>query len=227
MFTSKIKVATAMLLAASFIGAAVMLTQQVTAGDGPAKSSQAPASKSPTSPTSPATAAKPPAADNLNSSTFSGRVLGPDGKPVAGAKVYLSYFGGYFRYPSSASESATAGPDGRFEFTVSHAKHDERWGAVVVASAPKFGPGWVDIRAGRNKEGLTIQLAEDDVPIAGQIVDLEGKPIPNVTLTVWQINACRARTSIRLSRPPRRKRAWCSISSASICRDTRPLCVRR
>jgi protocatechuate 3,4-dioxygenase beta subunit len=183
MITSKIKVATALLVAASLLAAGVALTQQVTAGDPPPKSTPATAAKPPTAD------AKPPAADNPDSSTFSGRVLGPDGKPVAGATVYLSHAGGYWRRPSPATISVTSGADGRFEITVSHAKFEERWGGMVVADAPKFGVGWVDLEPGDRRDNLTVRLVKDDLPITGQIVDLEGRPIPKATLTVWQIHA--------------------------------------
>jgi protocatechuate 3,4-dioxygenase beta subunit len=184
MFTSKINVAMAVVLAAGLIVAAAALTQQVTAGHEPVKMPPAPAAKSPTAD------AKPPIADNADSTTYSGRVLGPDGKPVADAKLYVTTLGGgYYRHPSPADENATSGADGRFQFAVSKAKFEERWGVKLVASAATYGVGWVEVRAGTKKDDVTIQLVKDDFPITGQIVDLEGKAIPNATLTVWQIHA--------------------------------------
>jgi len=181
MLTSKIKVATALLLAASFILTAVTLTQRVAAGDEPAKSPPAPRA------TPQAAEAKPPVADNADSTRYGGRVVGPDGKPVPGAKVYLTYAGGPYWGPPPAPESATsASSDGRFEFTVSNAKFEERWSAKVIATAPKYGPGWVELESGAKRDDLTIRLVEDDAPITVQIVDLEGKPVPNAKLTVWQ-----------------------------------------
>src|SRR5439155_23079249 len=86
-------------------------------------------------------------------------------------------------------EYGTTDADGRFKFGVSKAKFEERWGVKVVATAANYGVGWAEVRAGMKKDDLTIQVVKDDVPITGQIVDLEGKAIPNATLTVWQIHA--------------------------------------
>jgi RNA polymerase sigma factor (sigma-70 family) len=177
MLTSKIKVVTALAVAAGIVVTGVALTQRVTAGDAPAKSP-------------PGARAAPPAAvvgDNIRSTKYAGRVVGPDGKPVSGAKVYLTDVSGYHRYPAPVSESAIANADGRFEFIVSNA-NSEDWGARVIATAPKYGVGWIELEPGAGREDVTIRLVEDDMPITGQIVDLEGKPIKNVTLTVWQIH---------------------------------------
>ena len=46
-----------------------------------------------------------------------GRVVDPDGRPVAGAKLYLTEPYDYFRQPQPpAAVRATTGKDGRFEF---------------------------------------------------------------------------------------------------------------
>ena len=49
--------------------------------------------------------------------------------------------------------------------------------AVVAATAPNYGVGWVEVPPDGKRDDLTIRLADDDVPITGQIVDLEGKPV--------------------------------------------------
>jgi RNA polymerase sigma factor (sigma-70 family) len=119
---------------------------------------------------------------------YSGRVLAPDGHPVAGAKLYMTRDWGYPHYPSPSPEFATTGADGRFQFKASKAEFDDQF-TVVAAAAAKYGVGWVNIPAGGKREDLTIQLVADDLPITGQIVDLQGKPVPGATLTVMQINA--------------------------------------
>jgi RNA polymerase sigma factor (sigma-70 family) len=119
---------------------------------------------------------------------YSGRVLKPDGKPVVGAKLYVTNSAGYLREPAPSPEYGTTGPDGRFELSVPKGKLADNW-TTVVAAAPGFGPGWTQVRKPEERDGLTIRLARDDVPITGQIVDLEGRPISGVTLTVLQINA--------------------------------------
>jgi RNA polymerase sigma factor (sigma-70 family) len=119
---------------------------------------------------------------------YSGRVLDPNGKPVAGAKLYVTHAGGYFKEAKPSPEFARTGPDGQYEFAVEKKRFDE-WGTVVAAAAPGFGVGWAQLKTGGSREGVTIHLVKDDVPITGQIVDLQGRPIPGATLTVLQINA--------------------------------------
>ena len=60
---------------------------------------------------------------------------------------------------------------------------------VVAATAPNHGAGWVEIPPDGKRDDLTIRLVDDDVPITGQIIDLEGKPVPGATLRLMQINA--------------------------------------
>jgi RNA polymerase sigma factor (sigma-70 family) len=187
MWSSKLKVATAVLLAVGLVAAAGALARQALAA-------QEPPAGSPTSevrgrePAPAEGAAKPPAADDKDSLAYGGRVLGPDGKPVAGAKLYLTRNGGALSRPTPAPESATTGSDGRFRFTAPKAKFGDQ-DTVVTAAAASYGAGWVQVPADGPRDDLTLQLADDDVPITGQVVDLEGKPVPNATLTVLQIRA--------------------------------------
>jgi RNA polymerase sigma factor (sigma-70 family) len=183
------------MLAAKLKGAAVLLAAVCLAACGVAVTAGAggpiPQGKSGDLPKLAAVPARPQAAADKDSLTYAGQVLGPDGHPVAGAKLYVTHQGGYFRQPEPAPERGAAGSDGRFGFAVPRAQFDDRRGAVVVATAPGFGPGWVSLPPGRPTGELTIRLVADDVPITGQVVNLEGKPIPGVTLTVWQIYAAR------------------------------------
>ncbi len=126
-----------------------------------------------------------------------GRVLGPDGRPIAGAKIYRApAFGDtFFWHPDPSHESATTGPDGRFQFLTS------RWAeftnenqklrrerTVVVAAAVGYGLAWVEVPQGGRSDDLTLRLVEDR-PVTGQVVDLEGKPVPGATLQVLEIRA--------------------------------------
>jgi protocatechuate 3,4-dioxygenase beta subunit len=129
-----------------------------------------------------------PVGESAGNVKYRGRVLGPGGKPVAGAKLYETPQMGYLHEPYFTPERTTSGPDGRFEFTVPRTR-DHDYGMVVVAAAAHFGPGWVYVRSDAKRDDLTLQLVKDDVPITGQIVDLEGKPIAGVTIRVQQINA--------------------------------------
>jgi len=127
--------------------------------------------------------------------TIRGRVLAPDGRPVPGAKIYRTPATGVRWRPYLSQTSATTGPDGRFQFladrraelTVENVKYLYEK-TVVAASAPNYGVAWVEVPPEGRSDDLTLQLV-DDQPITGQIVDLEGKPVPGATLQVMEIRA--------------------------------------
>jgi hypothetical protein len=105
----------------------------------------------------------------------SGRVLGPDGKPVAGAKLYLGYTGPKdMKYPVRA----TSGDDGHFKFTVEQSELDkasEDYPTInVMAVAAGHGCDWAAV--GPAGEEVTLRLVKD-VPIGVRILDPEGKPV--------------------------------------------------
>jgi RNA polymerase sigma factor (sigma-70 family) len=120
--------------------------------------------------------------------SFVGRVLTPDGQPVNGAKLYVTPAMGYLRKPHNALHGATSGADGRFEITVAEAELRSNT-AVVTADALGYGPAWAQVSPAAQQNGVTLQLVKDDVPIAGTVIDLEGKPVSGATLRVQQINA--------------------------------------
>ena len=116
-----------------------------------------------------------------------GRVVDPNGRPVAGAAVQTAYVDREIKHPPET----TSGPDGRLFLRLSPwrrnaALHDR--GAMfpwVVASAPGFGPGWVSaVREPGAPDELTIRLVADGPPIEGHIVDLEGRPVVGARVKV-------------------------------------------
>ncbi len=116
-----------------------------------------------------------------------GRVLGPDGQAVPGAKLYLTVAHGFRREPFPAAESATAGADGRFELSVPRAKSDEDT-ALVAAMAANLGVGWVGVPTDGRSDDLTLRLVRDQA-ITGEILDFQGRPVPGATLRVLDIGA--------------------------------------
>jgi protocatechuate 3,4-dioxygenase beta subunit len=188
LFTGKLKAALAVLLAVGFVagGAGVLARQALATGERPGEGQKAEVRSS--EPAAAREAAKPPAADVKDSIAYGGRVLGPDGRPVAGARLHMTLAWGYPHRPSPSPVYATTGPDGRFRFTVPKAEFGDQF-TVVAAAAANHGVGWVQVPAGGRTDDLLIRLVEDDVPITGQVLDLEGKPVPGATLTVMQINA--------------------------------------
>jgi RNA polymerase sigma factor (sigma-70 family) len=185
MFVSKAKIGVAVLFAVGLFAAGVgALAHQALA------SPESTVSTRPQAAESHAKRQAVPAADDAKEETiaYGGRVLGADGKPVAGVKLYMTLMHGYYREPFPSTVHATSEPDGRFEFKVPKTKFADHK-AVVAALAANHGIGWLEVPADGKKDDLTLRLANDNVPITGQIVDLEGKPVPRTTFHVLGINA--------------------------------------
>jgi RNA polymerase sigma factor (sigma-70 family) len=115
--------------------------------------------------------------------TVRGTVLGPDGKPVAGAKVYVD----------PKRPAATTGDDGAFVVTVPADAprvlipgRDDK-GVAVLARADGYGPDWATVPLDDN--AVTLRLVKDDVPIRGRLRDLEGKPAAGVRVEVFRVSA--------------------------------------
>jgi RNA polymerase sigma factor (sigma-70 family) len=190
MFLKRARLMTALLLAAGAVvaGAGVLARQVPTAGEPPVGTQKTVAGGDKPRAAAAKAPAKSPPADDGQSIAYAGRVLDPDGRPVAGAKLYVTPAYGYLRRADPSPEYGTTGPDGRFHVSVPGAKFGEH-DTVVAAAAANYGPGWVSVPADGKRDDLTLRLVQDDVPLTGQVLDLEGKPVSGVTLTVQQINA--------------------------------------
>ena len=132
---------------------------------------------------------------------FAGRVLDPDDKPIAGAKLHLAYFGYNGQVPPAIR--ATSDSTGHFRIDVRKedfvdTNYETPWITVqVVATAEGFGLGWAeasewaDVHASVAKkvdpQNLTVRLARDDPPISGRVVDLEGRPVAGATIRPAEI----------------------------------------
>jgi RNA polymerase sigma factor (sigma-70 family) len=109
----------------------------------------------------------------------SGRVLGPDDKPFAGAKLFVVARGAK---KEDLAVKATTGDDGRFRVSVAAGDLDRD--AKIVATAKAHGPDWVDLRSGKPVGEVTLRLSPDDVPIGGRLLDLEGRAVVGATVAV-------------------------------------------
>ncbi len=114
-----------------------------------------------------------------------GRVLDPDGTPVAGARLFLLSDGN--RKNVKVPPRATSDKDGRFRFRADSADFGPQGKAVLAATAKGFGLDWIDVSAKSESEEITLQLVADDVPIEGRVLDLEGNPVAGATVQVRSI----------------------------------------
>ncbi len=124
---------------------------------------------------------------------FRGRVLGPDGKPAAGAAISTVA-------PRPGEDDAEpiarakAAQDGTFHFVITREAFDEATGKTpwstltVLASAEGLGLDWVEVHDPPRDE-LTLRLVDDSVPIAGRILDLQGRPVVGAKVTRGRIVA--------------------------------------
>jgi RNA polymerase sigma factor (sigma-70 family) len=125
--------------------------------------------------------------------TVRGRVLGPDGKPFAGAKLYLGNIN-VERTHELPEPRAIAGPDGRFLFALTRAQREaadsrDVWRSPpIIAAAEGYGPDWVEPDKVGESE-ITLQLVKDDVPIEGRVLDLQGKPVSGAFVKLHAIKA--------------------------------------
>ena len=121
---------------------------------------------------------------------FRGLVVDPEGKPLAGAKIYLDYFV-WAEYRSGAPPRlrATSDAEGRFRFDVARSYFARpvvlepwRW-ATVFAMAKGYAMGFSDSEKPDSEGELTIRMPRDDAPLAGRLVDLEGRPVEGADRT--------------------------------------------
>jgi RNA polymerase sigma factor (sigma-70 family) len=181
MFWTKLKIVMVLFLAVGLCTAgAGLLTHQAAARQTVARQAEAlaaataqPAGKE-TDKSLP-TASKNQAGDQ---DLVSGQVVDADGKPVAGAQVYL--WTNAVKKRADLKVGATTEADGRFRVAVP-AKEK---GGTLFAQAKGYGPDWVPLSKLAKGREATLRLVKDDVPIDGRVLDLEGKPIAGVKVQV-------------------------------------------
>jgi beta-lactamase regulating signal transducer with metallopeptidase domain/protocatechuate 3,4-dioxygenase beta subunit len=143
---------------------------------------------------------RPTAADGAPLLTVFGRVVDSDGKPVAGATVYLREWSTY-RVSSEpynrnlndilATTKTDAAGTLRFENVPSKKLHEQwvsqnPWDVVVVARP--YAVAWRHLSAPRDTRPLEIKLAAG-ATIRGRITDPQGRPVANAKATVLGISA--------------------------------------
>ncbi|MFO0952596.1 MAG: sigma-70 family RNA polymerase sigma factor [Isosphaeraceae bacterium] len=146
--------------------------------------------------------------DPAMAGVYRGRVIDPDGRPVANARVYA--------VPARPAPDGPGqvrvrtNPDGRFEF---HAPDltfraldglPARGEAILVAAADGYGPDWV-YTYGMTRSSFrshsdpvrsaewTLTLAPDDVPLRGRLLGEDGKPVAQARVRMESLQIPRDR----------------------------------
>ncbi|MGP0066350.1 MAG: hypothetical protein ACLQGP_22525 [Isosphaeraceae bacterium] len=120
-----------------------------------------------------------------------GRVLDPQGKPVPGATVAAYARSLALERPPYLLRQAPIGDarsddSGRFRIDAPRTSslHHADFGAVALA--PGHGVGWVKLDPDDDRPTADIALRPEQV-IHGRLFDLQGRPVPGVTLSVASI----------------------------------------
>jgi RNA polymerase sigma factor (sigma-70 family) len=131
-----------------------------------------------------------------------GRVLDPDGRPVADAEIHVRHFSfgpqtaanGTAPAHNRSERLATSDGDGRFRFDVDKSasdfpfRDDPGWhGTMIAAVAPGYGPAWTTAGSLLDGREAILRLVRDDVPIRGRVLDLQGRPVAGVTVSVSEL----------------------------------------
>ena len=131
---------------------------------------------------------------------FTGIVVGPNQKPVAGAKLYIARL--------NAKPVAISDAHGRFkfsrpketlplevEFTPMNLIAVADGYGIAISRLMNFQSSYRVIKAvgfpftvSSDDERQVLELAKDEVPIRGRIVDRRGKPVPNVDIQVRYVD---------------------------------------
>jgi RNA polymerase sigma factor (sigma-70 family) len=174
MFLTKAKLAIAALLVTGLISAACRLAWSSTAGE--QKPAAANRNVDPSDGNRQAAKETGKPKDGVE---ISGRVLGPDGKPVVGARLFV-----YDRAGKSAAPQPLTDGGGRFRFAVAaDVAANPRY---LLATAAGLGLDWTDLRLSKAGHELTLHLPADE-PIRGRVVDLEGKPIAGAAVRIVEL----------------------------------------
>ena len=122
--------------------------------------------------------------------SISGRVLGADGKPVAGAKIHIvRTFPGLTPEPDrNPRPVATSDESGAFQFA--GGDQLDRSSLQIIVTAEGHGPEWLPLADAIERGTMDISLSKD-APINGRILTLEGQPVIGATISVASIRAMR------------------------------------
>src|SRR5262249_39998029 len=191
MLLQKVKSASVILLAAGLIGWGASAALVAPGPEAPkwATAPAAPAVRPPADAAVPRP--KPGSAESAGTFPARGRVLGPDGKPVAGAGVYVRHYAeirwGVLDPMAARQKGRVAATDaaGRFQFELDKGASDGSYysgvtgwhKAQIAVAAPGFAPAWVETGDMVKPVEMALRLVRDDVPVRGRVLDSQGRPV--------------------------------------------------
>ena len=141
-----------------------------------------------------------------------GRVLDPRGNPVPGASVVVHARSLAFRRAPYTSRfkliplgDARADSSGRFRIDAHRTSSSQHESFGAVALAPGYGVGWVELDPDDDQPTADISLRPEQV-MHGRLFDVQGRPVPDVRVSVMSISsdAARARAELHHSSVHRR-----------------------
>ncbi|MEX0742436.1 MAG: M56 family metallopeptidase, partial [Phycisphaeraceae bacterium] len=150
----------------------------------------------------PEAVSEPVTDDTVEEKIVRGTVVDPDGNPVAGATVRAQTPLWAMLKPLVPDGweppiiEMTSAADGLFEISFStqpigdlshlNPQWAEIWKkTVIAASAPGFGPAWIEYEdIQQPDQPITLKLVED-LPVQGRIVNLEGEPLAGETIKIY------------------------------------------
>jgi RNA polymerase sigma factor (sigma-70 family) len=186
MFATRLKIATAVLLAAGALAVGLGLG----ASARPALAQlQAEAAAPADPPPAAAPQKKAAAPEEKKEIEITGRVRALDGKPVAGARLaaisrVLLRFSTWEKEVFDRTERlgrTTSDADGRFRFTVPQPPPGAWRTLRVVAQAPGHGLGWALINPDAAKADAEVRLLPE-ATVAGRVVSLAGGPVAGLKI---------------------------------------------
>jgi RNA polymerase sigma factor (sigma-70 family) len=173
------------------LAAVVLVVGLISGGVGLSMTSAPPVAEPPAQPPAPSTEkaekeapekGKTLDADN-KPVAVSGKVIGPDGKPVPRAKLFV-----FDSMEVKAAPQTDAGADGAFTFELPPLQGGRSY-RYLVATAPDLGLGcdWVGVAAATEPLRDAVLKLPKDEPIKGRLVDLEGKPVVGAKIRVTDL----------------------------------------
>ncbi len=179
MFMQKAKIAVLVVLTLGlFAGGAGVLTQQLL------KAEEKPAATQPV--VKPLAEPAKPAEDSIE---VTGRVLDPDGKPVAKARLYqprrgsMNDFSGRVGRLTTRFRVGVTDAEGRFRVQLRRVSLVSRRPLQLLGAADGFGLNWVNLPKDEKPDEVTLRLVKDQV-VRGRLLNTEGKPVGGVTVDI-------------------------------------------